>query len=121
VVGISLLVLSELLARPLSMIFVSYNEALLDMTIHGFRIFAISFIICGFNIYSSSFFTALNNGLISAICSFLRTLIFQLIAVIVLPMIMGTDGIWLSVIVAEFMAAFVSIIFMIAKRKKYHY
>ena len=121
VTSILMVIVSELLAHPLSYIFVSYDEYLFNLTKRAFYIYSFSYLFAGLAIFGSSFFTALNNGLISAICSFLRTLIFQLIAVIVLPMIMGTDGIWLSVIVAEFMAAFVSIIFMIAKRKKYHY
>ena len=120
-VGIFLLIFSELLARPLSMIFVSYNEALLDMTIRGFRIYAISFIICGFNIYSSAFFTALNNGIVSLVLSIGRTFVFQLIAVILLPLIFELDGIWLSIIASELLALLTTIIFFIVMNKKYNY
>ena len=120
-VGIFLLIFSELLARPLSMIFVSYNEALLDMTIRGFRLYAISFIICGFNIYSSAFFTALNNGIVSLVLSIGRTFVFQLIAVILLPLMFELDGIWLSIIASELLALLTTIIFFIVMNKKYNY
>ena len=90
-------------------------------TIKGFRIFAISFPFMGFAIYGSSFFTALNDGVTSAIISFLRTLIFQIGAVLLLPLLWKENGIWLSVVVAEIMAVVFTFIFMIAKRKKYHY
>ncbi len=113
---------AELLAHPLSNIFVGYNVELLDMTAHGFRIFAVCFPFMGYAIYASSFFTALNDGVTSAIISFLRTMVFQIGAVILLPILFkGVDGIWWSVVAAEVMAVLFSIIFLIAKRKKYHY
>lgn len=122
-VGITSLVMlavAELLAWPLSRIFVS-NPLLLDMTVHGLRIFSLSFPFMGFAIFASAFFTALNDGLTSAIISFLRTLVFQLGAVLLLPLIWKEDGIWCSVVVAEFIAVLFSVIFLIAKKKKYQY
>lgn len=110
-----------LLANPLSDVFVGYDQGLWEMTVNAFFIFSFSFLFAGLAIFGSSFFTALNNGLISAIMSFLRTIVFQIAAVILLPRLMGLDGIWLSVVVAEFMAALLSIGFIIAKRKKYGY
>ncbi len=110
-----------LLASPLSDIFVSYDQGLRDMTVNAFYIFSFSFLFAGLAIFGSSFFTALNNGLISAIMSFVRTMIFQIAAVLLLPKIMGLNGIWLSVVVAELMAAVLSVLFIIAKRKKYGY
>ena len=108
-----------LLANPLSDIFVGYDQALWEMTANAFYIFSFSFLFAGLAIFGSSFFTALNNGLISAIMSFLRTMVFQIAAVILLPKLMGLDGIWISVVVAEFMAALLSVGFIIAKRNKY--
>lgn len=119
--GIAMILLGELLAMPLAHIFVSYDAALLELTVSGFRIFALSFIFMGFAIYSSGFFTALNDGLTSALISFLRTLVFQVAAVLLLPMILGIEGIWLSIVVAEVMAVALSIVFLIGKRKKYNY
>lgn len=124
VIGCSAIVLvlaSELLARPISMFFVGYDKVLLDMTIRGFRIFAISFLICGFNIFSSAFFTALNNGLVSLLLSIGRTFIFQIIAVVLLPYYFGLDGIWLSIIMSELLALIVTIFFFILMRKRYQY
>ena len=116
-----MLVLGQLLAVPLTNLFVGYRPELAEMTIHGFRIFALSFMPMGFAIFASSFFTALNDGLTSALISFLRTLIFQLGAVLLLPMIWQLDGIWISVVVAEVMAVIFSAIFLLAKRKKFQY
>ncbi len=119
--GIAMIAAGELLAQPLAKIFVSYDQALLDLTISGFRIYALSFFFMGYAIYSSSFFTALNDGVTSALISFLRTLVFQVAAVLILPSLLGIDGIWYSIIVAEFMAVAISAIFLITKRNKYHY
>ncbi len=119
--GVVMTILSVSLARPLSSIFVSYDKSLLDMTTLGMRIFSVSFIFMGFNIFTSSFFTALNNGLISAIVSFARTLIFQIAAVMLLPMAFGLTGIWVSVIVAEFLSLVLEIIFLATNQKKYGY
>ena len=119
--GIAMIAFGELLAQPLAKIFVSYDQTLLELTISGFRIYALSFFFMGYAIYSSSFFTALNDGVTSALISFLRTLVFQVAAVLILPAILGIDGIWYSIIVAEFMAVVISAIFLITKRNKYHY
>ena len=91
------------------------------MTTHAFKIFAFAFILAGMNIFTSSFFTALNNGGVSAIISFLRTLVFQMLSVLILPMILDLDGIWWAITVAEVFAFLISLIFLFAKRNKYHY
>ena len=119
--GIGMIAAAELLAVPLSRIFVGYDPELMALTVSGFRIFGLSFGFMGFAIFFSSFFTALNNGITSAIISFLRTLVFQCAAVIILPLLWGIDGVWISIVVAEFMAVVLGAIFLIAKRKKYHY
>ena len=119
--GVVLTVLARLLAAPLAKIFVGYDEGLYTLTCHAFQLFSFAFLFAGFNIFASSFFTALNNGLISAAISFLRTLVFQTSSVIILPLIFDVDGIWYAITVAEIFAAILSIAFLIAKRKKYHY
>ena len=119
--SVLMLVAAELLARPLALIFVSYSESLMEMTVYGFRIFAFSFLFMGFAIFGSGFFTALNDGLTSALISFLRSLVFQIGAVLLLPMIWEIEGVWISVVVADLMAVILSFIFMAVKRKKYHY
>ena len=119
--GLAMLAAAEWLAAPLSRIFVGYSRSLMDMTVHGFTIFAVSFPFMGYAIFASGFFTALNDGVTSAIISFLRTLVFQLGAVILLPMLWKLDGIWWSVVVAEVMAVVFSVIFLIAKRKRFRY
>lgn len=119
--AIFMLAAAELLAKPLALLFVSYDKTLMDMTISGFRIFAISFLFMGFAIFGSSFFTALNDGLTSALISFLRTLVFQIAAVLILPVLFGIDGIWWSIAVAEAMAMILMFTFLTLKQKKYHY
>ena len=109
------------LAEPLSRLFVGYDPELMTMTIEGFFIFAFSFLFAGFAIFSSGFFTALNDGLTSAAISFLRTLVFQIAAVLLLPLIWGINGIWWSIVVAEAMALTVGVIFLVRKQKKYGY
>ena len=109
------------LARPLSGIFVGYDSQLLEMTIRGFIIYGLSFLLCGFNIFGSSLFTALNNGLISAVISFVRTVIFQTVAVLVLPMIFGLDGIWWAIVAAEFVALVLTVFCFLKFKGKYHY
>ena len=111
----------ELLSRLLAVLFVGYDKMLLDMTVHAFAIFSFSFLCSGFAIFGSSFFTALNDGLTSALISFLRTLVFQVTAVIIFPVFWALDGIWWSVVAAEVMAVAVTILFLIGKRKKYQY
>ncbi len=119
--SVSMAALALLLARPLSLIFVSYDEQLLEMTVHGFRIFAFSFLASGFCIFGSSFFTALNNGLVSALISFMRTLVFQMGLILILPVFFELEGIWYSMLVAELLALIVTVIFLFANRKKYRY
>ena len=121
VMGICMVVLSELLSWPLSKLFVGYNDALMDMTFKGFMIFALSFPFMGYAIFGSCFFTALSDGVTSAIISFLRTLVFQVAAVLLLPLIWDINGIWASIIIAEFMAMALSALFIVIKRKKYQY
>lgn len=121
ITALAMTVSAILLARPLASIFVGYDSKLLEMTVKGFVIYSFSFLLCGFNIFGSSMFTALNNGLISAVISFARTLLIQIAAVLLLPLVFGLDGIWASIVVAEFAALVLVIIFWITKRNKYHY
>ena len=121
ITSLLMLVFSLYMASPLSRLFVGYDEELYQMTLRGFYIYSFSFIFAGISIFSSSFFTALNNGPVSAVISFLRTFILQLIFVIVLPPILGIDGIWLSIVFAEIISFFVSFYFLITKKKVYHY
>ena len=119
--GIVMLFTARLLSKTLAGIFVGYDQELLDMTVYALKIFAVAFIFSGLNIFTSSFFTALNNGGVSAAISFMRTLVFQMLSVLILPAVFGLDGIWWAVAVAEFAAFIVSLIFLFAKREKYHY
>ena len=119
--SVSMLALSQILAKPLSHIFVGYDPSLLTLTLRGFQIFSFSFLFAGAAIFGSAFFTALNNGLVSALISFLRTLLFQVAAVLIFPLIWQIDGIWMSVAAAEFLAAAVTALFILAMRKKYQY
>ncbi len=119
--GVVLTILAIALSSPLAKLFVGYDEELYELTRHAFRLFAYSFLLAGFNIFTSSFFTALNNGAVSAVISFMRTLIFQTSSVLILPIFLGVDGIWWAITVAEFFAFILSLIFLFAKRKKYNY
>lgn len=119
--GTAMTVSAELSAVPLANIFVGYDKGLAEMTISGFRIFALSFVFMGYAIFASGFFTALSDGVISAIISFLRTFIFQSASVMLLPLIWEIDGIWISIVVAEVAAVIISAVFIVAKRKKYKY
>lgn len=119
--GAALTVLAIALSSPMAKLFVGYDEALYDLTRHAFKLFAYSFLLAGFNIFASSFFTALNNGAVSAAISFMRTLIFQTSSVLILPLFLGVDGIWWAITVAEAFAFLLSLAFLFAKRKKYHY
>ena len=110
-----------LLARPLSKIFVGYDRELMEMTVRGFLIYALSFLLCGFNIFGSSLFTALNNGLISAVISFVRTLICQIAAVLLLPLILGLDGIWWAIVVSESVALVLTVFCFVKFKDRYHY
>ena len=125
--SVAMVLVALALATPMSYIFVGYNKSLFELTKSAFWYYSFSFLFSGIAIFGSSFFTALNNGPVSAIISFLRTLLFQTVAVIALPLIFeawggnGINGIWLSIVVAEALAVVVTIAFMLAKRKKYHY
>ena len=119
--SVIMLILGQALARPLSLIFVGYDEGLMALTLRGFFIFAFSFLFSGGCIFGSSFFTALNDGLTSAAISFLRTVIFQIASVLLLPLIFGIDGIWASLVVAEAAAFLSALAFILLKRKKYQY
>lgn len=119
--AVAMVAAAELLAAPLAKIFVGYDARLMEFTIDGFRIFSLSFLFMGIAIYGSGFFTALSDGLTSALISGLRTLVFQIAAVLLLPLIWGVDGIWISIVIAEFMAAVLTALFLALKRKKYRY
>ncbi len=119
--GILLTAVAFSLSSVFAKIFVGYDAELCELTTHAFRMFSFAFILAGFNIYISSFFTALNNGAVSAAISFLRTLVFQSGAVLILPIFFGVDGIWFAVTVAEVFACIISVMFLFAKRKKYGY
>ena len=119
--SVVMLAASLSLAKPLSYLFVGYDAGLIAMTTHAFRIYSFSFLFAGFAIYGSSFFTALNDGLTSALISFLRTLVFQTAAVLLFPLIWQLDGIWISIVAAEVAAVAVTVAFLFGKRKKYGY
>lgn len=121
ITAICMFLCGELLARPMGLIFVSYDEELLALTIRAFRFFSFSFLFSGFTIFTSSFFTSLNNGKISMGVSFFRTCVCQISCVLILPLIFKIDGIWLSMTAADIAACTLSIIFLIIKRKKYNY
>ena len=119
--GVLLAILAELLTVPLVTIFASYDAELFAMTCHGFRLYSLAFAIMGINVWGSAFFTALGNGIVSATISFLRTLVFQIVVILILPMLLGIDGIWLAIVVAELLALIFTIGFFGWNRKKYHY
>ena len=121
ILSLAMALAAELMARPLSAFFVGYDAELLALTVSGFRIFSLSFLLMGFAIYGSGFFTALNDGLTSALISFLRTLVFQVAAVLLLPLILDIDGIWWSIVAAEFMAVVFTLFFLIKKKQRYQY
>ena len=112
---------SILLANPIAHLFVGYDAELCDMTVNALRIYALSFLVCGFNIFGSAFFTGLNNGTASALISFLRTLVIQVAAVLLLPKLLGINGIWLAITVAEALTLLVTAALFLAGRRKYHY
>lgn len=121
ITSVIMTVAAEMLSGLLAGIFVGYDARLLEMTVVAIRLFALSYFVSGFNIFASAFFTALNNGVVSAAISFLRTLLFQIVMIFVLPLLLGLNGIWLAVVAAEAMALAVSIAFLVGKRKKYQY
>ena len=116
-----MLIAGQTLARPLSLLFAGYDESLLAITVRAFTIFSFSFLCSGMAIFGSSFFTALGNGIVSALISFLRTFVFQCSTVLIFPLFWQLDGIWLSTVAAEILAAAVTALFLLGKRKKYHY
>lgn len=119
--SVLMLIFGEILALPLSSVFVGYDHHLLDITLRGFLIYSFSFLFSGIAIFASSFFTALNDGLTSAVMAFLRTVVFQVSSVLILPMFFELDGIWLSIVAAEVAAAVIAILFILIKRNKYNY
>ena len=119
--GIAMLALSEALAYPLTKLFVGYDKELFDLTLRGFMLYSLSFAFCGLNIFGSSFFTALGDGVTSALISFLRTLVFQLIVLLALPIVLGTDGIWLAIVAAELLALVLTMVLMKLKQKRFGY
>lgn len=119
--GVGMVISAQLLAVPLANIFVGYDAVLAKLTVSGFRIFSLSFAFMGLGIFASGFFTALNDGVTSAVISFLRTFIFQAAAIMTLPMILGIDGVWISIVAAEFMSVVLGTVFLVVKRKRYHY
>lgn len=119
--SIAMLVLSLSLSVPLSKIFAGYDKELYDLTLYGFKIFSISFVFSGIAIFGSSFFTALNNGVVSALLSFLRTVVYQVSCVLVFPLFFGIDGIWYSIVVAEALAFISTVICLLIFQKKYRY
>ncbi|MBQ8540027.1 MAG: MATE family efflux transporter [Clostridia bacterium] len=119
--GVAMALASFLLSNPLSKVFVGYDEKLFTMTVRGFKLFSVAFLACGVNIFASSFFTALNNGLVSAILSVLRTVVFQVIFVLALPLLWGLDGIWFSSPMTEIVSVVVSVVFFMALKNKYKY
>lgn len=119
--SVGMLILSEAMAFPLCQIFVGYDPALLELTHRGFLLYSFSFLFAGIAIFGSSFFTALSDGATSALIAGLRTLLFQTAAVLILPLLLGVDGIWLSMVVAEFLACAVTVLFLKRKRRIYQY
>ena len=119
--AVVLTMLALILARPLSAVFVGYDEELLDMTTRGFRICGTPFLVMWFNMYTSCFFTALNDGAVSVAISFMRALVLPVICIIILPMIWKLDGVWYSLVGSEILGVFISLYFLLAKRKKYKY
>ena len=120
-VAVILTAVSMVLIPYVARIFVGYDQELLDLTSHAFRVYGLSFLIMGFNVYGSSFFTALGDGVTSALISFLRTLVFQLLFVLVLPMILDIEGVWLAVTAAELAALAVTVYMFVTKDRKFHY
>ncbi len=121
IAGIAMATLSLSGARLLSGIFVGYDADLYKMTLHGMIIYSFHFLLCGFNIFASSFFTALGDGLVSAIISFIRSLILQVAAILIMPLLWGLDGIWYAVLVVEVLSLAVAVWFLVKKKDKYHY
>lgn len=113
--------IAEALSGLMAGVFVSYDKQLLAMTTNAIRLYSLSYLLSGFNIFGSAFFTALNNGMVSAAISFFRTLFFQVVMILALPLVMGLNGIWLSMTAAEIPALAVTVVCLYKNRKKYHY
>ena len=121
VIAVVMTALSMLVIPYVARIFVGYDAELLALTSHAFRVYALNFFLMGFNVYGSSFFTALGDGVTSALISFLRTLLFQLLALILLPLVLGIEGVWLAVTAAEAGALCVTVLMFVTKDKVFHY
>lgn len=121
VTGIAMTILAEIASTPLVRLFVGYDASLFALTCRGFRLYSLMFLLTGYNIWASAFFTALGNGTVSAAISFLRTLVFQIAIVLTLPLLLGIDGIWLAVVAAEALALIITITAFVRNREKYHY
>jgi Na+-driven multidrug efflux pump len=121
IISIIMTGIAEIVARPLSSIFVGYDKELLNLTTMAIRIYSLSYLVSAINIFTSSFFTALNDGKISAIVSFLRTLLFQIVAIYLIPLLIPNIGIWLAIVIAEVVSLVTCIIFLLFNRKKYNY
>ena len=119
--GLVMFIIAEALSKPLCLIFASSDEELIKITEEGIKIFSFSFIYCGIGLFTSSFFTALNNGLVSGLISTLRMFVYQILCILILPMLFQTTGIWLSVVVSELLSMITSFIFLICNKKKYQY
>lgn len=113
--------IAEIIAGYLAGIFVSYDNNLLELTTEAIRIYAVSYLISGINIFASSFFTALNNGVVSAVISFMRMFVFQIVMILLLPVVLGISGIWTAAIAAEVLSVVISVLFLVKNRKKYSY
>lgn len=109
------------LAYPISALFVGYDAELMEMTVNGMRIYSVCYLFVGFNMFASGFFTSLNNGLVSAIISFGRTLVFQVVCIYVLPLFWGLNGIWVATVVAEALATLLSVLMYLINNKKYNF
>lgn len=121
IMGLLMFVAAELSAGALANFFVGYDQALTELATHAFRLYASAFLVMGFNSFASSFFTALGNGSISATISFCHTFVFEILAVLLLPLCLGADGIWLSLLVAECCCLLVSWFFFKRNQKRYQY
>ena len=121
ITSIAMFILSEVLARPFSALFLQDGGQLLSDAVHAFRIYSFAYLFTGMAVFGSAFFTALNNGQVSALIAFLRTFVFEIAAVMLLPLLLGVNGIWCSVVLSELMSAATGAIFMLALQKKYHY
>lgn len=121
IAGVVLSGLAQALAIPLAKLFVGYDQKLYELTVYAFRIYSFAFVFSGINIYSSGFFTALNNGIVSAVLSFLRAFVFQIAFVFLLPSLFRVDGIWWAMTATEIVAFIIAVIFFVAMRKKYQY